>query len=791
MASSGTDGLTAGDLRFYDAYVPALEAGNWSIRVEHAIEHAGAPLNVDADGAVVPLGAVQEVVVAAPQFAIPASAVVHRYPPPASTGRYGTVLPHVVFSDPMLPWARGMAGGGAPTPWLALLVFAESELVGGESSPTRSIATTVAEFLRPVEGEVRPAIEREYDVADDDACTYIRVPAAVFREIAPRLGELRYLAHCRRSDTGDRATSAQAEDGLHAVVVANRFPAAPAAPDTPPVKSIVHLVSVEGLEPYLVDEPDFGGAETVALLSLASWTFQTLPEHLEDFSGLFDALVRSEYDGEAYAPEKLLLRLPPPSGVPGGDPAARRLRDGFVPLAYHTRTGEETFAWYRGPLVPVRTTAIEKPAPFASGDAAIVYDEANGVFDLSLAAAWQIGRAAALADRTFGERVLDLRRRVHFVMDHLLHRLESAAHDADDVATARYDASAQDTLAGLLDTMLLQTAGAASAAVPADADAAGTDAVDDGGGGDDGSGAGDARAALEAFLARPEVQARLAAVAETDLEPIARWLGRLVLLYPVPFDYLVADARLLPAESIRFFYVDRNWIGALVDGALSIGVASTRDTLLHAVLYERLVAGALEAAARERRGRGGGAPTPDAGDGPISGLLLRSAVVSGWPNLAVRPRVGDGDALLPILRLDHLSPDVLFCLIQGVPDAIEFAEPPEGFRFGVDDDGCVPLRNLVAPTQEGDPPLGAQLPGDPMFLVRDPTGATAACLRSAASRVLRLAPDVDDGLVRKLAAANAAAAGTPPSPLGPGAFALQMVKSPEAILFTTPGGSPT
>ena len=50
------------------------------------------------------------------------------------------------------------------------------------------------------------------------------------------------------------------------------------------------------------------------------------------------------------------------------------------------------------------------------------------------------------------------------------------------------------------------------------------------------------------------------------------WLARLVLLYPVPFHYLVPHQSLLPSESIRFFHLDDNWVDALLDGALSIAI---------------------------------------------------------------------------------------------------------------------------------------------------------------------------------------------------------------------------
>ena len=50
-----------------------------------------------------------------------------------------------------------------------------------------------------------------------------------------------------------------------------------------------------------------------------------------------------------------------------------------------------------------------------------------------------------------------------------------------------------------------------------------------------------------------------------------------VLLYPVPFHYLIPNPALLPPESLRFFHLDDNWVDALVDGALSIAVRNAAD----------------------------------------------------------------------------------------------------------------------------------------------------------------------------------------------------------------------
>jgi hypothetical protein len=44
-----------------------------------------------------------------------------------------------------------------------------------------------------------------------------------------------------------------------------------------------------------------------------------------------------------------------------------------------------------------------------------------------------------------------------------------------------------------------------------------------------------------------------------------------MVLHGVPFNYLVPDEGMPSPESIRFFYLDMNWVDALLDGAFSIG----------------------------------------------------------------------------------------------------------------------------------------------------------------------------------------------------------------------------
>src|SRR6185437_10309358 len=69
---------------------------------------------------------------------------------------------------------------------------------------------------------------------------------------------------------------------------------------------------------------------------------------------------------------------------------------------------------------------------------------------------------------------------------------------------------------------------------------------------------------------------------ESEMPPyMEQLLAHLRLLVGVPFDYLVPDERLLPDESIRFFYLDRSWTDRLVDGAIAVGKIGTREQAHH------------------------------------------------------------------------------------------------------------------------------------------------------------------------------------------------------------------
>jgi hypothetical protein len=190
------------------------------------------------------------------------------------------------------------------------------------------------------------------------------------------------------------------------------------------------------------------------------------------------------------------------------------------------------------------------------------------------------------------------------------------------------------------------------------------------------------------FTSNDAVPVMLDAASRTSAGPIpppavVDWLARLRLLEGVPFAYVVADPRLLPLESMRFCFLDRNWVDAAVDGALTAGADTIRERA-HLRARHVGIRAAVDAAernvwaARAHPDR----PWEDAAAEVVTGFLLRSRAVAGWPGLHVRAsRAG---AEVRPLRVERLAPAVLLVLFDGLPDRVLVEEPRQGLQLGFD-----------------------------------------------------------------------------------------------------------
>jgi len=709
-----------GSIQFFDGYFPALDAKTYTITLKHTVSgNSGAPA---------PFTATQTVTVQAPEFFIDPGIVQSFYPPNGSSDIYAEKLPFIVLTDPSLPWERGLVPNHGepdpanPTAWMALLILAESEVRLPESSNNPVTTTTVGALLAadPDKIVLKPQLPAGWVAQDvlNAQCQTITIPGAVFNAVVPATTDIPFLTHCRGVNTLDEG------EQLLSILLANRLPQAAANPAAP-VRYFAQLVSLEGYADYMgpnatpiPTQPNSQQLMDVQMVSLFNWSFTSLPESGESFSQLMAGLIQSQ-QATAAQQSTVALQLPLPPSTTAPQNVQSRLNEGFVPLEFVTGSGEQSFAWYRGPLtaqVPQPLPAVGSPSTpvrqATSADELMIYLAEQGLFDLSYAAAWNLGRNLALADAVFARNVTLYRNAVaksfatlaqRSTMRHFVPGTSPSALLSAHATRQRFTGLMAEGLGHGLTRTLSATRLRGQNAILA-------------------AGSGTSSRPQRRFAARPKASPRLAvaspaavAAVSTDLneiiESVTAWLARLSLLYPVPFSHLVPDSRMLPVESIRFFYLDPAWTDALVAGALSIAMHSSADVTQQVAMMPALRSSINGHRARSfRRTRPDAAPNPGNAAGnvtaaasngngiAISGVLIRSAVVSGWPNLIVAATVGG--APLNTIRDDCPSSTVRLCLFDGIPDTVTLAEPYQGVLFGVESTGIFP-RCVTAPAFTG------------------------------------------------------------------------------------------
>lgn len=731
---------------FHDHLLPGIGTGRYRITVEQPLPTGDLP------GA--GFDPVRQIVdVRAAQFRLDPSWVHAVHPAPHSQGPFHNLLPHITLDPAALPWEREPFTGGtdapARAPWLALLLFGEGELPGDPNALGAPVPVTVRELLAGDATVTGPSLNA--DAVDpallDTSCHIVDVPRDLLAQLLPDPAELPFLAHVRSG--GEDASPAEGQDDrpgqdAHAVVTAARFPG------TVRGRYVAHLVSLEGHRPP-------GRAESgkpVRLVSLHRWTFTSCPASGESFGMLAERFTPGNGEHSA-AP----LRPAPLPGSGLDDEPAGLLDQGLVPMAHITETGERALAWYSGPFLPRVAAPLPRPegGHFGDADALLLHEPRTGTFATGYACAWNLGRALALADPGFSTTLVRLRhqgrlrratdRQYQTYGQQLVHSgpltpmagvkaapLANAPEPTDAAPGAPFWAATPrerfeellrgDALGALADAL----GGAAEATQPADTARPTPVAL----------AAPGARALKGTTAGRPP---------SPDAQEAAAWLARLRALGSVPFDYLVPDQRMLPPESLRLFHVDRSWLDALLDGARGLDRHPRADSATDAELD-----GLLDAS----------------GPVPAAGLLLRSALVPGWPALRIEALTGDGSVPVEVVRREALGADVLLVLFDRMPDRLVISEPRQGLHFGVDDEGGVALRSL-SPGEVG-VPLGRFLPvlGDPA-LTR--TTAAGARLLDVGGLAARLA-----GIVRPGS-----------SPLTPAEFAVQLVRAPERLSLTFEG----
>ena len=169
-------------------------------------------------------------------------------------------------------------------------------------------------------------------------------------------------------------------------------------------------------------------------------------------------------------------------------------------------------------------------------------------------------------------------------------------------------------------------------------------------------------------------------------EALAEWLTDLRLLRHIPLAYLVPDPALLPAESIRFFNVDYNWIDRVVDGVFAAANTGTVDaTFTYTMLG--MIRAEIDKRISTMASENGDTSNWAHGTKPMTGMLMRSEIVRRWPDMILEAfhDTNENEAKrAAILRAEPISRDIYIALFAGQPQRLHIKEPFFGVRFGVE-----------------------------------------------------------------------------------------------------------
>jgi hypothetical protein len=610
---------TQPQIKFVEHFAPSLKTGVYEVAVK--TDFTGSNPQLPAT-----FGEKKEwVFVAGERFFIKPEDINSLYPPINGTGFFNETLPHIVFRRGGLPWERELEAPGSTADasgprasWLALFLFDEDD-----PAPTpKRVSIKNLEAAGIPKGTWFPTdFQVEPDEDPNALCTVIDLPKATFEAIKPSRGDLQYLAHAREVDVRHKPGYDKDKDNSeheYSVVIGNRLPRADK-------ETVVHLVSLEQYRPILDGEVP-ATHHTVRLVSLKTWRFScqdsggSFQDHVEALSGI---------DTTAASPENpAMLHFPYPAV--GTNLVGNYLRRGYVPMEHQFRQGLKSISWFRGPLAPDVVNPV-LTGTFPSADALLRYDPNFGYYDVSYAAAWQLGQLLGLRNKSFAKSLyfwkqqtsLDARKKLEReLLSRELPILKPLGEDG------KMPLPDFDQLNLSVDN--LNAPGAA--------------------------------------IARQEAGQLTQGQAPNQFAPgmtnewvkvISKFTEQLRALRGVPFNYLVPDVKMLPRESLRFFHIDPNWITALIDGAFNIGDLIRTDEVRRSSLKSAVTNAAPQ----------------------YSGFLLRSRLLRTWPGLEAR--MFSGDTQLDIVRYERLSEEVILCIVAGNMDKLELREPPEALHFGV------------------------------------------------------------------------------------------------------------
>lgn len=616
----------------------------------------------------------------------------------------------MVFNDPHLPWERIASSETSDdykrnrVPWLAVLVFTPDELRLSDAALSSTGIFSGTGMQLPVEqtpamavnmsiGELWKTTSTSTPIQQDDAepidegvkTDVVFVEKALFTALftgvdgsGNTVGDVtryRFLAHVRNINTTGMAEAGVEDEGLFSVVVSHRV-----GPSTitQPAPVVVHLLSIEGVEGMTFPLPST--TEYVAFSSLHSWSYMCLPPTALNVFDAFQNIGNGL--GLLRAPEGV-IDAAAGSQTAEGQRLAERLKDGYTLTRYRTQTGEVTAALVRGaftPRVVPNPLTGEWRCVSNFGEDLQILDQEIGLMDVTYSVAWQLGKTMAMADQAFTAALGRVRSLVYDeAMDQskisMLKPLGAYKTREETLKTLKKSIG---TLGGLpggnhlhAPNGMLHRWHREPVRVP-DLKFGGPNVTP--------MFAGHARRAARKLASsngdENEPYDETNSPYSTDWMVVFKWVLDRMYLVGIPAHYLITDPSHLPPESLRFYSIDANWVEALIDGALSIANHTNDPTDPVRASIKLAINDYIQNKHKILK---------YAPQIPAYGFLLRSDLVTQFPDLVVSTSPPPADGRAPLLRHENIDSGVMLCLFDSAPGTditkLTFGQPPHQQSF--------------------------------------------------------------------------------------------------------------
>ncbi|SFF06171.1 hypothetical protein SAMN05518672_11519 [Chitinophaga sp. CF118] len=617
-------------------FTPSMVAGEYNLAITHTVT---TPKSVDSKY-LPPKGPVAQASlnfnIDAARFVLNPADIYSVYPPAGQSGNFSESLPHIVFTRRTLPWERTVDGKppvfqraaeeepkaaprdpiySQPVPWMAVLLFEEAE------NPV-IVNRKIADLIAPGTAILGPAINGKNDALklmewEDaaDSCNTIDIPTEKFSEYIPKLSAASLLAHSKKVRITNKDKNGIVDlDDKDAGTALFSVIVGNRLPAGNQMNTAV-LVSLEGFQDYIATDKSKPASKAIPK---EQKIVRMVALASWSFHNSGDASFTTLIKDLSIKPLQIL-------DTKIDAALSKYLNTGYTAVEYLTRAGAKTVSWYHGPFVPHLTYQPSTAISFSSSDASLRYDTTTGMMDISFAAAWQLGRMLGLESQAFAKAIQAWR---------------------ISVKQAQIREKKVDAINKLIDEY------------PGDSP---KDKV------------------ISYLKDAPPEQKTTTKINDTNTnvpKDVQEFLGKLFCLKGIPFKYLVPGEMFLEKESLAFFYVDSNWISALMDGALSIG-RSNRSQLI----IDQAMAGNFLPAEYNVQKKA----SVDGKDFMllnVTGFLLRSDLISGWRGIEIEA-YDNSNQLLPAFRFERIDEDIFLGVFNGTVARIVITQPYEGLHFGI------------------------------------------------------------------------------------------------------------